>query len=487
MNDFLKGTILQLLQAYRSHQTSPVEVCEKLFERIAKYDSKIGAYVPRTSRPPWLDRERVLKEAAEAEKHLDLPLAGVPLAIKDVISTNGIETTCSSRILKNYVPPYDATAIARLKAAGALIIGKTNCDEFAMGSSTENSAYQLTRNPWNTLFTPGGSSGGSAAAVASCFAFGALGSDTGGSVRQPASFCGVVGLKPTYGRVSRNGLVAFGSSLDCIGTFARSAEDAALLLQTIGGYDSADTTSSALPVPDYLSSMHSGQKLRVGIPAEYFQAGIDSEVARLVENSLRSLEQMGKIEIRSISLPHTEYAIAVYYVIATAEASSNLSRFDGVRYGYRAPEKELRKMYERTRENGFGAEVKRRIMLGTFALSAGYYDAYYKKASEVRSLIAEDFQKAFERVDLICAPTAPTVAFRIGEKVDDPLAMYLSDVFTVTMSLAGLPAISVPCGMHSSGLPCGLQIVGNYMEETKIFSLASTLLQEQPLKLPELQ
>ena len=480
MNDFLKGTILQLLQAYRSHQTSPVEVCKKLFERIEKHDSKIGAFLQ-------LDKDRVLQEAAHAENDLDLPLAGVPLAIKDVISTKGIETTCSSRILKNYIPPYDATVISRLKAAGALIVGKTNCDEFAMGSSTENSAYQLTRNPWNTLFTPGGSSGGSAAAVASCFSFGALGSDTGGSVRQPASFCGLVGLKPTYGRVSRNGLVAFGSSLDCIGTFTRSVEDAALLLEIIAGYDPADTTSSASEIPDYLSSMRSAQRLLVGIPEEYFQAGIDSEVATLVENSLRSLEQTGKIEIRSISLPHTEYAIAAYYVIATAEASANLSRFDGVRYGYRAPEQELRKMYERTRENGFGAEVKRRIMLGTFALSAGYYDAYYKKASEVRSLIARDFQKAFEQVDVICAPTAPTVAFPIGEKVDDPLAMYLSDVFTVTMSLAGLPAISVPCGMHSSGLPCGLQIVGNYMEEAKIFSMASTLLQEQPLKLPELQ
>jgi aspartyl-tRNA(Asn)/glutamyl-tRNA(Gln) amidotransferase subunit A len=480
MNDLLKSTIRDLLAAYRAKQVSPVEICREALDRIDRHDPVIGAFLT-------IDRESILGEAAEAEKHLDRPLAGVPIAIKDVISTRGIETTCSSRILRGNVPPYDATVIERLREAGAIIFGKTNCDEFAMGSSTENSAYRLTRNPWNTSCAPGGSSGGSAAAVASCFAFAALGSDTGGSVRQPAAFCGIVGLKPTYGRVSRYGLVAFGSSLDCIGTLTRSAGDAALLLQVISGKDPKDSTSSSESVPDYLESIGSSEKLRIGVPEEYFRKGIDSEVADIVRKALSMLAGQNGIELLPVSLPHSEYAIATYYVIATAEASSNLSRFDGVRYGVRVDEPVLRTMYERTRDAGFGAEVKRRIMLGTFVLSAGYYDAYYQKASRVRSLIAQDFQKAFEKVDLICGPTTPTPAFPIGEKVNDPLAMYLSDVFTVTMSLSGLPAISVPCGKTSTGMPVGLQIVANHFEEKKLFAMSSEFAKYYPVEVPELQ
>jgi aspartyl-tRNA(Asn)/glutamyl-tRNA(Gln) amidotransferase subunit A len=477
--DLFKATIHDLLLAYRSKETSPVEVCQTLFDRIDRFDASIGAFLR-------IDRENALRQATQSAKDLQRPLAGVPLAIKDNIATQDLETTCGSRILQEYQPPYDATVISRLKQAGAIILGKTNCDEFAMGSSTENSAFQKTRNPWNTEYIPGGSSGGSAAAVAAGFTLGGFGSDTGGSVRQPASLCGVIGLKPTYGRVSRYGLVAFGSSLDCIGPLSRSVEDSALLLKTIAGHDPKDSTSSTAPVPDYLLEMKNGGPLRVGIPREYFAEGIDSEVAARVESCLQSLERAGKIELHSISLPHTDYAIAAYYVIATAEASSNLSRFDGVRYGYRAKETNLRKMYARTRAEGFGAEVKRRIMLGTFALSAGYYDAYYIRASRIRSLIAEDFRKAFEIVDLICTPTSPTPAFRLGEKVNDPLSMYLSDVYTVTMNLAGLPAISVPCGLHSSGLPIGLQIIGNYMDETRMFALGSAFLKEFPIVFPEL-
>ena len=479
MIDLFKATIQDLLLAYRSKETSPVEVCQTLFDRIDRFDPSIGAFLR-------IDRPHVLKQAEESAKNLERPLAGVPLAIKDNISTRDLETTCGSRILEGYRPPYDATVIARLKQAGAIILGKTNCDEFAMGSSTENSAFRKTRNPWNSEYTPGGSSGGSAAAVAAGFAFGGLGSDTGGSVRQPAALCGVIGLKPTYGRVSRYGLVAFGSSLDCIGSLTRSAEDAALLLKIIAGYDPKDSTSSAEPVPDYPASMKDVRPVRVGIPREYFAQGIDPEVASKIESSLQNMERAGIIHLHSISLPHTDYAIAAYYVIATAEASSNLSRFDGVRYGYRARETTLRKMYTRTRAEGFGAEVKRRIMLGTFALSAGYYDAYYMRASRIRSLIAEDFRKAFEEVDLICTPTSPTPAFRLREKVDDPLSMYLSDVYTVTMNLAALPALSVPCGLHSSSLPIGLQIIGNYMEESQMFALGSAFLKAHPIELPAL-
>lgn len=480
MTELLSGSIGRLLAAYRSKETSPLEVCRELINRIEQHDSQIGAFLR-------LDRHRFLKEAELAEKNFERPLAGVPIAIKDNISTSGLETTCASKILQGYIPPFDATVISRLREAGALIIGKTNCDEFAMGSSTENSAFQLTRNPWNHDYAPGGSSGGSAAAVASCFAFAALGSDTGGSIRQPASLCGVVGLKPSYGRISRNGLVAFGSSLDCIGTLTRSVEDASLLLKVIAGKDPKDSTSTAAPVPNYPALVGNAGRLRLGVPREYFLEGIESEVAEAVKTAIRELEKSGKAEVKSISLPHTGYAIAVYYVIATAEASSNLSRFDGVKYGLRlAGNETLEKMYGHTRAAGFGAEVKRRIMLGTFVLSSGYYDAYYLQASRVRSLIAQDFHAAFQEVDLICTPTSPTAAFRLGEKVNDPLAMYLSDVYTVTSNLAGLPAISVPCGRTSSGLPIGLQIIGNYLDEVRVFDLASFYLKDHPLQLPDL-
>ena len=385
------------------------------------------------------------------------------------------------------MPPYDATAIARLKQAGAVIVGKTNCDEFAMGSSTENSAYQLTRNPWNLNHAPGGSSGGSAVAVASGFAMAALGTDTGGSIRQPASFCGVIGVKPTYGRVSRYGLVAFGSSLDCIGPFARSVEDAALILQTIAGKDPQDSTSAPAAVPNYFEALSSKQTLRVGVPEEYFGEGLDPEIGQRVGEALQWMERSGRVQLKKISLPHTKYAIAVYYIVATAEASSNLSRFDGVKYGYRAPGvNSLETMYRKTRSAGFGSEVKRRIMLGTFALSSGYYDAYYLKALKARSLIAQDFARAFEDVDLVCTPTSPTPAFGLGEKVDNPLAMYLSDIYTVTMNLAGLPAISIPCGFTNAGLPAGLQIIANHLDESRMFQLSDLYLKDHPVRLPSL-
>jgi aspartyl-tRNA(Asn)/glutamyl-tRNA(Gln) amidotransferase subunit A len=481
MIDLQKSTIQDLLQSYRTKETSPSEICSRLLDRIDRCDSRIGAFLK-------IDHDSVMDQAAEAETNPGLPLSGVPLAIKDNILTKGLETTCGSRILEGYIPPYDATVVARLKNAGAIILGKTNCDEFAMGSSTENSAFQQTRNPWNTNHAPGGSSGGSAAAVASGFAFGALGSDTGGSVRQPAAFCGMVGMKPSYGRISRYGLVAFGSSLDCIGTITRSAEDAALLLNVIAGQDPGDGTSSSQEVPDYVSMINNRSgMLRIGLPREYFGEGLDPEVGSALQSTLSKVEKQGRIELMSISLPHTEYAIAAYYVIATAEASSNLSRFDGVRYGYRAKHRSLRELYAHSRSEGFGVEVKRRIMLGTFALSTGYYDAYYMRASKIRSLIAEDFRKAFSQVDLICTPTTPGPAFQLGERINDPLSMYLSDVYTVTMSLAGLPAISVPCGPHSSGLPIGLQITGNYLDEAGVLSFASSYLREFPVSTPELQ
>jgi aspartyl-tRNA(Asn)/glutamyl-tRNA(Gln) amidotransferase subunit A len=480
MKNLFTATIRELQDAYKSKKTSPSEVCTELIRRIDQYDSKIGSFLR-------LDKEGVLQAAADASKNLDKPLAGVPFAIKDNMSTQGVETTCSSKILKGYIPPYDATVITRLKNAGAIILGKTNCDEFAMGSSTENSAYQLTRNPWNLEYAPGGSSGGSAAAVASGFVFAGLGSDTGGSIRQPASLCGIAGLKPTYGRVSRYGLVAFGSSLDCIGPLARSVEDCARILQVIAGDDPNDSTTSLSAVPDYLGAIQNLPRLRVGVPREYFAEGIDPEVNANMQKALDWMKSTGKVELKSISLPHTDYAIAVYYIVATAEASSNLSRFDGVKYGYRAKgDFPLRAMYGKTREEGFGPEVKRRIMLGTFALSSGYYDAYYLQAARVRNLIAQDFQKAFEEVDLICTPTSPTAAFKLGEKVDDPLSMYLSDIYTVTLNLAGLPALSIPCGLNSSGLPIGLQIIGNYLEETKIFQLASFFTREHPITFPEI-
>jgi aspartyl-tRNA(Asn)/glutamyl-tRNA(Gln) amidotransferase subunit A len=398
-----------------------------------------------------------------------------------VICTKGFRTTCASRILENFVPPYDATVTERLHKAGAILLGKTNMDEFAMGSSSENSAFFPTRNPWDTERVPGGSSGGSAAAVAADLCAGSLGSDTGGSIRQPASFCGVIGLKPTYGRVSRFGLVAFASSLDQIGPFAKDVEDAAILLQAIAGHDPRDSTSVDQPVPDYRLAMKRSIKgLRLGIPREYFIDGIEPDVAVAVQQAIATLKELGA-EIVEISLPHTEYGVAAYYIIAPAEASSNLARFDGVKYGLRAPDsKDLMTMYCQTRSRGFGMEVKRRIMLGTYVLSAGYYDAYYRKASQVRTLIRQDFLQAFEHCDAIVTPVTPIPPFKIGEKTDDPLQMYLSDIFTLPASLAGIPGISIPCGFSAGNLPVGLQILGPHFREDLILQIAHQFEQATP-------
>jgi aspartyl-tRNA(Asn)/glutamyl-tRNA(Gln) amidotransferase subunit A len=401
------------------------------------------------------------------------PLAGVPIAVKDVMVTKGVRSTAGSKVLENFIPPYDCTAVERLEAAGAIVLGKTNCDEFAMGSSNENSAYGPVRNPRDKSRVPGGSSGGSAAAVAAGTAVAALGSDTGGSIRQPASFCGVVGLMPTYGRVSRYGLIAFASSLDHIGPLTRTVKDAAILLRAIAGRDPLDSTSADVPVADYEAELAKPVKgLRLGVPKEYFADGLDSEVRAAVEAAIQRLRQDG-CEIMPISLKHTAYAIPTYYVIATAEASANLARYDGVRYGHRAARaRTLSEMYRKSRDESFGTEVKRRIMLGTYALSSGYYDAYYLKAQKVRTLLARDFEDAFRQVDAIVTPTAPTAAFKLGEKTADPLAMYLADIYTVTADLAGVPGISVPCGQTKAGLPIGLQILGRHFDEGTVLRLA---------------
>ena len=444
-----------------------------------------------------VDRTGALRRAEEIDKKLEQlskektssVLAGIPIALKDNICVRGMQASCGSKILGDYHPPYNATVTERLLQAGAVIVGKTNCDEFAMGSSNENSAFGVVRNPWDVTRVPGGSSGGSAAAVAAGIVPAALGSDTGGSVRQPASLCGVVGLKPTYGRNSRYGLVAFASSLDQIGVFARRVRDVAQVLGVIAGRDVHDATTADVPVPDYAALVDgdtSGEfagnlkGARIGFPPALYGAGLDEEIASSVKAVVEVYRSLGA-EIVEVELPHASYAIAVYYIIATAEASSNLARFDGVRYGFRAEEApELRQMYRRTREEGFGAEVKRRIMLGTYVLSAGYYDAYYRKAQQVRTLIKEDFRKAFESCDAIITPTAPTAAFAIGEKVDDPLAMYLNDIYTVTANLAGVPGISVPCGLTSTRLPIGFQLLGPHWSEPTLFKLAHTYEQVSP-------
>ena len=421
-----------------------------------------------------IDRDGALQRAAEIEKGGNQgPLAGIPIAVKDNICVRGMQASCGSKILGDYHPPYNATVIERLTNAGAVVIGKTNCDEFAMGSSNENSAFGPVRNPWDTTRVSGGSSGGSATAVAAGIVPVALGSDTGGSVRQPASLCGVIGLKPTYGRNSRYGLVAFASSLDQIGVFAREVEDVAHVLGVIAGRDRFDSTTADVPVPDYTAELTGDLKgARLGFPGKLFGEGLDDEVKNSVQSVVDVYRELGA-EIVDVELPHAGYAIAVYYIIATAEASSNLARFDGVRYGFRAEEtRELRQMYRKTRAEGFGPEVKRRIMLGTYVLSAGYYDAYYRKAQQVRTLIKNDFMKAFESCDAIITPTAPTPAFAIGEKVDDPLAMYLNDIYTVTANLAGVPGISVPCGLSSERLPIGFQLLGPYWSEPMLLKLA---------------
>jgi aspartyl-tRNA(Asn)/glutamyl-tRNA(Gln) amidotransferase subunit A len=427
-----------------------------------------------------IDREGALERATQSEKSGG-GLAGIPIAVKDNICVKGLQASCGSKILGDYHPPYNATVIERLTKAGAVVIGKTNCDEFAMGSSNENSAFGPVRNPWDTTRVSGGSSGGSATAVAAGIVPVALGSDTGGSVRQPASLCGVVGLKPTYGRNSRYGLVAFASSLDQIGLFARKVEDVARVLGVMAGRDPHDATTADVPVPDYVASLTGDLKgVRLGFPRALYGEGLDAEVKTSVENVVDVYRELGA-EIVDVELPHANYAIAVYYIIATAEASANLARFDGVRYGFRAEDTpELRQMYRRTREEGFGPEVKRRIMLGTYVLSAGYYDAYYLKAQQVRTLIKNDFLEAFKRCDAIVTPTSPTPAFAIGEKVDDPLAMYLNDIYTVTANLAGVPGISVPCGLSSERLPIGFQLLGPYWSESTLFKLAHGYEQARP-------
>nr|WP_203415547.1 Asp-tRNA(Asn)/Glu-tRNA(Gln) amidotransferase subunit GatA [Candidatus Scalindua japonica] len=465
------------------------EVVEELFEWICLKDPSVKAYL-------YLDKEGALLKAKEIDKKLNNGdkiglLAGIPVAIKDNICTSGIKTTCASRMLENFVPPYDAFVIKKIKEEDAVIIGKTNLDEFAMGSSNENSAFHVTRNPWNTDYIPGGSGGGSAAAVTSDMAFMALGSDTGGSIRQPSAFCGNVGFKPTYGRVSRYGLVAFASSLDQIGTISKDVYDAALLLQVVSGHDGCDSTSSKMDVPEYLADINCiNSKLKIGVPREFFGAGLNPEVGNAVTNALDIYKKKGA-EIVDLSLPHCGYAVAAYYIIATAEASSNLARYDGVRYGYRSQlsEDNIIDMYSRVRAEGFGSEVKRRILLGNYVLSAGFYDAYYLKASKVRTLIKSDFEDAFDKVDCIISPTCPSPAFKIGEKITDPLEMYLSDIYTIPANLVGIPGVSIPCGFTTTGLPIGMQIMGKYFEEKKILQIAKLFENETGfhLKKPEIK
>jgi aspartyl-tRNA(Asn)/glutamyl-tRNA(Gln) amidotransferase subunit A len=464
------------LSAYQLHEmlmrkeVTSREITESVLKRIAKVEDRIHAFITLT---PDVARQQAALADARIQKGETTPLTGIPLAIKDLICTQGVRTTCGSHILENYIPPYDATVIEKLKAAGAVLVGKANMDEFAMGSSTENSFFGPTRNPWDLERIPGGSSGGAAAAVAAGECIASLGSDTGGSIRQPASCCGVVGIKPTYGRVSRYGLVAFASSLDQIGPFSKDVRDAALLLQAICGHDFRDSTSVNVPVPDFTQSLVDNVRgMILGIPKECFREGLDPEVESAFREAVRNLEKLGAKTVE-VSLPHSEYALAVYYIIAPAEASSNLARYDGVKYGFRAKGSfDLMEMYKETRSQGFGAEVKRRIMLGTYALSAGYYEAYYRKAAQVRTLVRQDFEKTFAHCDVLLTPTAPTPAFKLGEKVDDPLQMYLSDIFTIPCNLAGLPGLSLPSGFSKQGLPIGLQILANHFQEEKMLRAA---------------
>jgi len=463
-------TVESVRAALEAKKVSARELTGEFYARIEKQNPRLNAFLA-------LSPERAYAQAARIDARISRgeplpPLAGVPAAIKDVISTRGVRSTCGSRILENYVPPYDATAVERLERAGAILLGKTNCDEFAMGSSTENSAYGPVRNPVAPDRVPGGSSGGSAAAVAAGLAVATLGTDTGGSIRQPGALCGIPAIMPTYGRVSRYGLIAFASSLDRIGPFACSVRDAAAVMAVIAGRDPSDSTSAEVPVPNYLAEIEAPVKgLRVGIPREYFAEGMDPAVRQKVEAGIELLKRLGCQPV-DLRMPHTDYAIATYYIIATAEASSNLARYDGVRYGLRVAGATLLEMYKKTRGRGFGPEVKRRIMLGTYALSTGYYEAYYLKAQRVRTLIARDFSEAFTRVDAIVTPTSPIPAFKLGERTADPLQMYLADIYTVTGSLAGVPGISVPCGKTAEGLPVGLQIFGPPFGEVRVLQLA---------------
>lgn len=457
-------------KALETKKISARELTQEFYSRIEKRNRELNAFLTLSPERAYAQADRI--DAMRSKGGNLPPLAGVPIAIKDVISTRGIRTTCGSKILENYVPPYDATAVERLENAGAVLLGKTNCDEFAMGSSNENSAYGPVRNPVSLDRVPGGSSGGSAAAVAAGLAVGALGTDTGGSIRQPGALCGIPGLMPTYGRVSRYGLIAFASSLDRIGPFARTVRDAASILHAIAGRDQNDATSADVAKRDYLAELEKPVSgMRIGIPKEYFGEGMDPQVRVRVEEGIKRLESLG-CKLIELRMPHTDYAIATYYIVATAEASSNLARFDGVRYGLRTDSSTLRDMYKKSRGKGFGAEVKRRIMLGTYALSSGYYDAYYLRAQKVRSLIARDFAEAFEKADALVTPTSPSPAFRIGDRVNDPLSMYLADIFTVTGSLAGVPGISIPCGSTNEGLPVGLQILGPHFAEANVLRLA---------------
>ncbi|ADL07428.1 Asp-tRNA(Asn)/Glu-tRNA(Gln) amidotransferase subunit GatA [Thermosediminibacter oceani] len=462
-------TVHEARELLSKREISSEELTKAVLERIDQVEEKIRAFLT-------IDREGALEMSRKIDEEADFSrtLAGIPGAIKDNICTKNLKTTCASKILGNFIPPYDATVSKKLKADNAVILGKTNMDEFAMGSSTENSGFFITRNPWDLERVPGGSSGGSAAAVAAGECIFALGSDTGGSIRQPASYCGVVGLKPTYGRVSRYGLVAYASSLDQIGTITKDVTDCAIVLNAISGWDECDSTSVNMPVPDYTESLVADVKgMKIGLPKEYLGEGIDKEVREAVLAAARTFESLGAV-CEEISLPHTEYALWAYYIIAPAEASSNLARYDGIRYGVRAVDyDDLIDLYKKTRSEGFGPEVKRRIMLGTYALSSGYYDAYYLKAQKVRTLVKRDFDMAFEKYDVIISPTAPTAAFRIGEKTGDPLKMYMSDVCTIPVNMAGLPAISVPCGF-SNGMPVGLQIIGKAFDEATIIRAAYT-------------
>jgi len=462
-------TVVGLRKLLDSREIKVKEALDEVYMRIDAVEDRVKAFITLT-------RDESYKGADRAQEALDSGrgslLTGIPIAVKDNMCTKGILTTCASKILHNFVPPYESTVTSKLKAQDYVIVGKSNMDEFAMGSSTENSSAHTTRNPWNIDCVPGGSSGGSAAAVSAGECIAALGSDTGGSIRQPAALCGIVGLKPTYGRVSRYGLVAFASSLDQIGPLTKDVADSAALMNVIAGHDPLDSTSAPVAAPDFMASLGKDIKgLRIGIPKEYFIEGIDSDVECAVNNAIKKLESLGAVAV-AVSLPHTEYAIATYYILATSEASSNLARYDGVRYGLRETGKDLLDMYMNTRAKGFGPEVKRRIMLGSYALSSGYYDAYYKKAQQVRTLIKNDFDNAFKEVDVIVTPTSPTPAFRVGEKAADPLQMYLSDIFTISVNLAGVPAISIPCGFTGDNLPVGLQIIGKPFDEETVLKAA---------------
>ncbi|MBW2650147.1 MAG: Asp-tRNA(Asn)/Glu-tRNA(Gln) amidotransferase subunit GatA [Deltaproteobacteria bacterium] len=469
--EFSRLTIHELQKKLRAGELTSVEITESVYRRIASVEEKVHSYITlmeETAIGQAREADRLIREESACE------LTGIPIALKDILCTEGVRTTCGSRILENFMPPYDATVVRKLKDAGAVFVGKTNMDEFAMGSSTETSWFGITKNPWNLERIPGGSSGGSAAAVAADECIASLGTDTGGSIRQPAALCGVVGMKPTYGRVSRFGMVAFASSLDQIGPITKDVEDCAIMMNVISGHDTGDSTSVPTEVPDYKEFISRDiEGWTIGIPEEYFVDGIDPEIEAATNETIKTLEGLGARCTR-ISLPHTEYCVAVYYIIAPSEAGSNLARYDGVRYGFRATDGEdLLDMYKKTRSAGFGAEVKRRVMLGTYSLSSGYYDAYYKKASQVRALIKDDFDSAFKKCDVILMPTTPTPAFRIGEKLDNPLQMYLSDIFTLSANLAGIPAISVPCGYTKSGLPMGIQFMANNFEEGKLLQVAS--------------